>query len=335
MWAYYQRMFRYAETGDGASIATQFALQGTLYGAPSVPGWSQLNQLFFDHSDGKTSPGDALYSKFGQSGGDMLMAGVLSNLPKLFGAPGIDIYSRGDVSPRILTQNPVTNSAAVSAFSKIMGGIADGVALFGSQNPHLSAEQVGEVLSNMIPNRPIAGFMEQALAHGNDTDMHGNLVSQSKNWMEATYRMIGLRSLNQSKELNAFYANKQAMEIKAGQDDVFRQNLKGAIRGGDYDAIPGFMAKYVENGGDPRQTRRMLRSAYQSATETRGLGQLNDALKSPSKAYQVQRLLDAQVGIDDDANTPDPSEAYGSVDPMNGEQPQATEDSASMAYGIN
>lgn len=337
MWAYYQRMFRYVETGDKAALGTQYALQGTLYGAQTVPGWSELNNMFFEHSNGEESPYDSMTRNFGHSGGDMLMTGVLSNLPKLFGVDGVNLYSRGDVTPRV-PQSPadaITKSAAVSMFTKVAGGIAQAAQLFSQSNPDLNKQQVGEVLSNMIPNRPIAGMIEQLLAGGADTDSHGQLVAQTKTWMDATYRMLGLRSMTQAKQLEAFYANKQAQEIQAARTDQYNIKIRGSIRNGDLDSMPDYVNQYLEQGGDPRQVRRMLRDAYTSATQTRAQRQLSTVMHSAGKTEMTQRLLDARVSITDEANTGSIEDAYGMNDPLNGSQPQSSEGQNSMAYGLN
>jgi hypothetical protein len=323
MYAYYQRLFRYVETGDKAAIGVQYAMQSTLFGAKTVPGFAELNNLFFEHSDGDATPYDALYNKFGQSAGDLMMGGTLSNLPKIFGADGVDLYSRGDVSPRILTQNPVTNSAPVAAVSKVMQGIGAAMALFSDQNPHLSSQQVGEVLSNAIPNRPIAGMFEQAMAGGYDTDGLGQVVSQSKTMMDSMYRIMGLRSMQASKEVDAFYQNKQAAEISAGAQEKFNTLIRGAVRDGNMDNIPGFVETYLENGHDPRQVKRMLRSAYEAALKTRGERQLENVIKHPEKMSQVTRLLNAQVGLEFDAESTSPWEMSDPLD--NAAAPSATE----------
>jgi len=340
MWAYYQRMFRYIETGDAASIGIQYAMQGTLFGSKSVPGFEQLNNMFFENSDGQTSPYDALYRKFGHDGGDMLMAGVLSNLPKMFGAEGVDLVSRGDVSPRIVTTaltDPmavVTASAPVTIVKKIKDGIGQGVALFSEANPQLTSQQVGEVLSNMIPNRPIAGMIEQLMAGGKDTDRTGQLVAESKTWMDATYRMMGLRSLEQSKQLEAFYANKQAMEINAGQQEILNRSTRGLIRGGNMDDLPAVFEAYVDNGGDPRNFRRWLSNSFESATKTRSEQQLEDVVKNPNKMHMVERLLDAQVGVTSDAETEDPVDSLTIKDPLDGEVPRNSESDDMTAYQL-
>lgn len=332
MWAYYQRMFRYVETGDKASIGIQAALQGSLYGVPSVPGFSELNSLFFQHDDGKSSPYDALYAKFGPAMGDMLMAGTLSNLPKLFGAPGVSIYTRGDVSPRIVTQNPITNSAPVAMISKIMQAVADGVHVFSRQNPNLDEQQVGEVFANMMPNRPLSGMIEQVFANGFSTDASGQVKTDTTSRMESVYRMIGLRSLDQSKQLEAYYSNKQAMQISAAKQGQFRELLRGAIRGGNEADVPDFIAKYLADGGDPRQVKRLISDAYRTATTPKATLQLTTALRSPSKMAEAKRLMDMGVSITDTKNTD--TSVLDTPDPLNNEQPTATENSDSMAYGI-
>lgn len=321
MVAYYQRMFRYIETGDKAALATQYATQATLFGGKTVPGFSELNDLFFEATEGEESVYDSFYRRFGQSGGDMLMAGTLSNLPKMFGAPGVDLSSRGDTTPRIVQQNPLTQNAAVAVTSKVLTGIAEGVKLFAGRNPDLNDQQVGEVLSNMIPNRPIAGFIELALAGGYDTDHLGQVVNQTTTWMEATYRMMGLRSLQQSKSLEAFYANKQAQEISGARQEHFNTLIRGSIRNGDPDAIPKYIESYLDQGGDPRQVRRMIKRAYDAALNSRSERQLDKVLGDADKMSQVTRLLDAGIGIGEELEGPDPTETFATGDSLDNATP--------------
>lgn len=87
---YYQRMFRYLETKDHRALATQYASQAAVFGMQSVPGWGALNWAFFDQQQAENEdPVDSLYRRFGQFDGDLLMHGLLSNLPKIFGGDGI------------------------------------------------------------------------------------------------------------------------------------------------------------------------------------------------------------------------------------------------------
>jgi len=303
IWNYYQRLFRYIETGDARSFATQYAAQGALFGVTGLPGWSAVNKLFFDHSDGENSPYDAIYERFGQSTGDVLMGGTLSNLPKLAnllpgeqGVQGIDLYSRGDTNIRLPGFNP---PPFVDTLSRVWQGVAQGVAAFSSSNPNLTDNRLAEILSNVLTNRPLAGFVEQTLAEGYDTDWSGQVAGESKGLMESAYRILGGRSMRQSKELEAFYSNKNAQEIQNAKMEDLRLSVRSALRAGEFDSIPDYFDQYVLNGGDPRRFKRWLKSNYEAATSSRAERMLDDVMGDETKTALTQRLLDAQVEVDE------------------------------------
>lgn len=331
MYNYWQRLFRYVETKDMRSLATQYAMQGGLFGAKTFPGFEQANALFFSQADGETSPYDGLINKFGQSAGDWLMAGSMSNLPKLFGAEGVDLYSRGDVSPRLPGLNL---PPAATLFTKIKEGIGRTIDLFSEQNPGISMQQIGELLSNTIPNRPLAGWAEVLMADSKDTDGYGQLVAESQGYMESAYRMMGLRSLRQSKELEAFYGNKEAQEIEASKKERLREASRAMIRSGNPDAIDKIWEAYQLNGGDARNFRRWWIDNFEAATETRTSRQLESVANDPQRASQLQRLLDAEISTQEDEATPDPYDALTPPDPMDDPlTPVATEDDLGISYG--
>lgn len=307
MQEYYQRMFRYVETGDHRALATQQAMQGSLFGIQTIPGWQQFQAMMNTTGGGENDPGSALREKFGAAG-DLMMGGVLSNIPTLFGAPAVDLYSRGDTSIRL----PGTSlPPAISIMAKISNGIGAGIQAFSQMNPGISHTQLAEIVSNMMPNRPMSGIIEQFGAHGNQTDKYGALVTDTQSAMEAAYRVIGLRSERQDTQLNAYYTNKTAMAHKASMDDVLRLQTRALMRQGDYDKIPQQFSTYVNNGGDPRQFQRWMRENYQAATTPKATQQLNAMYKNPKAMQEVHRLLAANVSIDDDAKTGDPTERYG------------------------
>lgn len=307
---YYQRMFRYIETKDYGSLVTQYGTQASLFGVTSIPGWSEFNKAMSAAGEGENDPTSQIWNRFGEGPGDLIGGGIISNIPKLFGAPAVDLYSRGDTSVRL----PGTVvPPAISISMKIMQGIGEGIQAFSDANPALTGTQLSEIVSNMMPNRPVAGIIEQFGAGGRDTDHYGQLVSETKGAMELTYRVLGLRSMRQSKEIEAFYGNKNAMEHKASADEVLRTATRSAMREGNYDALPDIFNKYLENGGDPRYFRRWIKSNFIAATDTRAQRQL-DAMLKGNKMQEVIRLLDAGVSIDADEKTPNPEDSYGAVD---------------------
>jgi hypothetical protein len=269
-----------------------------------LPGYAEASKFFFNHSDGKIDANDAIREKFGQTTGDLIAAGTLSNIPKLFGLPGVDLYSRGDTAVRLPGFNL---PPGFSIASKVITGVAEGLkATYGAitgSNPAFTRTQLAEIASNTIPNRPLAGMIEQFFAHGDDTDQYGQVVSDTQSMAEGVYRILGVRSERQSKAIEATYQNRNAMELQASQADLLRVASRAAIRSGNADALPHIMQAYIEGGGDPRYFRKWLKSTYEAATTPVAERQLQQVLKSPQKMGYVARLLDAGVSIKGDDNT--------------------------------
>lgn len=307
IWNYYQRLFRYVETGDMRSLATQYATQSALFGMTTVPGFNIVNKLFFDHDNGNDSPLDGIYQRFGESSADFLFGGVMSNLPKLMNilpgnqnVEGVDLYSRGDTNVRL----PGFNAPPIfDTMSRVYGALSNGVYNWWHDNPNLTSNQVAETLSNMLTNRPIAGFIEQFFADGYDTDRFGQLVAESHGLMEQTARVIGIRSLRQSKELEAFYSNNNAKTLQRALMSDLNRSSRASIRAGDEAALPGFFNEYVQRGGDPRRFNQWMKRNAEAALETRGERQLDNMMKNPAKAELMQRLLDMGVSISESDET--------------------------------
>jgi hypothetical protein len=330
--AYYQRLFRYIETGDGRALATQYGMQAGLFGVKTVPGWAELNSLLGDTNEDVT-PYDSIFNRFGAEAGSAIMGGAIGSLPMIFGQEGLDLTSRGDTSYRTPVINPI---AIYATGKKMIQGIGHAIDLFSSEHPELAGRQVAEILSNSIPNRPMAGIIEALGAGGKDTDNTGQVVSETKNLLESAYRMMGGRSMRQSQEVEAFYGNKRAMEEQAGRQDVLRRETRARMRSGEKaDSMQDVFDTYVENGGDPRYYKRWIRDNYKSAVETRSERQLEAAMKSPARQAQAQRLLNARVGLAQEREEPEVDDAtYGVQDSMDNEQPTARpDDNAELMYG--
>lgn len=324
IWNYYQRMFRYVETGDMRSLATQYATQSALFGVTTVPGWSVINKLFFDHSDGENSPMDGIYKRFGSEAGDVLFGGVMSNLPKIVNllpgeqnVGGIDLYSRGDTNVRLpgLNAPPI-----VDTMKRVWTAVSQGIHAFSASNPNLTTNQVAEIASNMLTNRPMAGFIETFFADGYDTDRYGQVAAEANGLMERTARVIGVRSLRQSKELEAFYANNNATTLQRAMMSDLNRSSRAAIRAGDASSLPRYYEEYIRRGGDPRRFNQWMKNNAEAALQTRGERQLDDMMKNPAKAKLVERLLDmgVSVGEADELDQSGEMNPYNSTDMNSG-----------------
>src|SRR3546814_1693804 len=86
----------------------------------------------------------------------------------------------------------------------------------------LTAQQGAEILSNMLGNRPIAGLIETFGAGGYDTDKFGQVVSKNViedqenfSYLNTASRLMGIKSMQQQKDTDAFYDDKEAGEEQA------------------------------------------------------------------------------------------------------------------------
>lgn len=332
--AYWQRLFRYVETKDYASLGTQMAMQGAIFGVNTLPGWSQFNSLVSnvrqDHQDVNSGLRNRLGSNaHGGTGSlaDFMLNGTLSNIPTLFGGPGVDLYSRGDVNIRVPAIGGVDSIPAYAVVGKILNGIGEAAGAM-QQGTGMSRTQLAEILAHTISNRPIAGWIERMADDGNQVDRYGQLVTETKGYMEGAYRLMGLRSERQSNELNQFYAQKNAQTHKAAADAVLNLATRAAMREGNTDAMPAIYQKYMENGGDPRYFSRWAKRNFEAATSTRGernlTTQMKRTLRDPKAMDQVVRMLDAGVSVDQDEKTPDPSTYFGDQDRGEDELNQGT-----------
>lgn len=303
MWNYYQRMFRYVETGQTRALATQAAMQSGLFGLSTVPGAQAINGIWGMTHDNQSTPIDAFYERFGEEAGDFLLGGVLSNFTKLAnllpgeqGIDGIAFYSRGDTNIRAPFLNPPpifdTAKRGWEALKQVGSMVSN-------SNPNFTPRQIAEVMSNLITNRPMAGWIETLGAGGMDTDGYGQVVSQNLGYAEAFARVSGVRSLRQQKELESYYARKDAMEAQNAMRQELNVSARAAIRAGDIESLPDYYSEYVKRGGDPRRFTRWMKDNYEAATESRGESMLDDFSKSPTKVGQMNALLNMDVNLDD------------------------------------
>lgn len=337
IYAYYQRLFRYVETGDTGALGAQYATQAGLFGLKTVPGFQEMNSLFFTENNGDKDLMDHISERFGQSTSDLLMAGTLGNIPAMFGGESMDLTSRGDTSFR----TPVFNAPAIwTTGVKIGNGLADMAGLFSSKNPDLSATQVAEVFANAIPNRPMAGMIEQIFGEARDTDGKGALISESQSWMESAYRMMGTRSYRESRDIEAYYTHKQGMEIQANKMATLRETTRGVIRDRgvteeSLSEMNDVFATYIQQGGDPKQYKKWIKSQFKAATETRTERELERLLKNDRNQSDANRLLNNYVP-DSSEDAVDMSWDQEAPDPMNSPTPTNSElDDTNMMYGLD
>lgn len=291
MFNYYQRLYRYIETGDARSAALQFSMQAGLFGMATVPGWKQFNDTYAWSEGGEASPYDGVYRRFGREAGDLLTAGVLSNLPKLFSDDGIALYTRGDTAPRLPGANPFP---AMQVGADLFAGVGRGIDMFRSEHPGVSAHEITEIIGQMLPNRPLSGLLDVAL--GYSADRRGNVISNEVNQgLNGIFRVAGFKPLKEAKLNEALFANRREQEMKLAQRKRLLRSGRALLRAEGAQALPALAQKYLEQGGDPAYIKSWIQELILSAENSKAERQLLDVLGDIDKMNQLNRLLDARV----------------------------------------
>lgn len=297
MLQYNMRLFRWMETGQFAAVGRQLATQMSLFGMASTPGFAALQWLgggvlAGDASEGKT-PLDAIYERFGPVAGAAVAHGGITQLATLFGlTPGESpaLFSRGDANLR----SPNLNMTQIMAGLGVVKTIGEGIwnlteeTLF--DGSPTSNQRVAEILANGMPNRAIKGAITVLAGGGQDVDRSGQVISETRNTFETVYRMMGLRSVRQQGEIEAYYLNNRALEQDAARLSRLRLSTRSLIRAGEFDRLPEVFQKYIDSGGKPWNFGQWIRSQIDEAVDPRGQKQLLRVMRSPGYESLARRV---------------------------------------------
>lgn len=321
---YYQRLFGYVETKNWGSLASQFVAQGALFGVPSVPGWTALDSFSQAVGEGDETATDKIADNTAGLH-DLMMGGAIASLPKLFGAPAMSIYTRGDTNLRV--PNMSHGLADVAPAVSVIGKMADGLVQIGKylgDDAPKTTQRMGELLSNFVVNRTLGGQIEIALAGGYDTDRVGHTVSIAQSQAEKIYRLMGMKSMGQEELVRAYYRSKPYQEQQAALQSQLRYSMRAAIRNGQFEELlPIFRDQYIERGGDIRGFRRAVTEAKKSALDTKAQRAFDSALKKSTTAAEIQRYMSAGIETDnDDAEEKTAVDVLNSIDGVNPEEAQ-------------
>lgn len=292
-WNYGQRLYGYIEQGDMRALATQFALQGMMFGLASEPGYQQFSDLWHLASNNSQSdPYDAIYKHMGVNTADAVMWGGAAVLPMLLGGDGVALATRGDANVRM----PIVQGAPAPI--KVMGDMIQAVGLgidqFTDGVPGVSLSQTAEIFAAFSPSRPLSGVTQLFLGHA--TDRRGNVVSnQVRDGMSFGYKLAGTKELEEAKAGRAYYRQGQVDAKQRTARDKLNRALDSRLRSGDYSDMPEIVNKYFETGGRPSSLPSYLRDHLKKATNQRQDLQFLDQLKSQQmdNVWRGQQLRSA------------------------------------------
>lgn len=206
-----QNMLRFVADGSKKQALTMGAMQTSLFGVQSWPGFGQLNQMI-----GETNAGNLdLYSISGaddpRSTASYFMYGLASHAL----AVPIDFYTRGDLALRHNTVVPtgLADFPVVSTLSKAVGNVVNTARLLTDDNvtvgqalahglAHNGMNRPMQGLGNIVRNKITSNSGQVQFDNANYVDYD---MQQELNWGGMFARAIGTRPLNEAIIQGNFY----------------------------------------------------------------------------------------------------------------------------------
>ena len=301
----FQQATRHIANGNDKAVAMMAALQGTIFGAQSLPGFNLANQGLA--AWGGDEYKDA-YSETRRVLGEDVANGVLyGGASSLLGA---NLWVRGDTNPRNITGIPITPSdlAQVNYYGRALGAMKQwGDSILSGGNLKVSTL---EAIAHANISRPLTGLSELAL--GARTTNGGTLetaIGQDLLSWGSAVRLLGAKPMQEALTSEATYKfgvvrAKEQQELNelayALRTDMIAE--KGTI---DQEAISNYAKKYIEVGGHPQGFRKWYLANLSKATTPRAQLFAEAIKKNPwAKTYQELASPDLSDGLEESMQTP-------------------------------
>ena len=292
MWNYLQRIVSVIETKSVRTGALQVGLQASLFGAETLPGWSEYTNLFMDNYDGSHSIVDRLNESMGSVGADVFLNGTVSNLPRLLGMDdGISIGPRANVGVPFAQGLSATNVAGVRMITRAAQTI--GSAWDAALADHeIDPVHQAEILSASGLNKGLANLIELAVGHA--VDYQGNIIEQdTRTTVGVASRLLGLKPLMADEMRQENYRNRTTDAIRDGLKERLALTLKSKIRNGRLKEqdVEEALTDYVQAGGNAESFRRFFQSQIVRGVVSKRDREIKDALQNSMDKNRVARLI--------------------------------------------
>jgi len=296
---YYQRLYRWVEDGDFKSVGRSLAMQAATFGVGGTPGFRELSGILGGEEDGDSLM-DGIYERFGPALGSVVAQGGMNQITTLFNVipgvnlPAVALHTRGDVSVRhpaidFAKGVPALPIGLETVKDLVTGAFGVAEAMVSPNEPN-SGRYMAEILARNMPSRMLRGALSVMALGGQEADVYGNLMSETKTDFESMYRMLGLRSARQQAEIEAYFLNQKSLGIDADKMDKVRSASRALIRSGEYDRLPEVFQDYLNAGGKPWNYADWVKGMIQEAGQTRGQKQLYQMMRGPGHEVLVNRL---------------------------------------------
>lgn len=223
-----QQMYRGFELRDYKMLMKMGLMQGSIFGAKSLPGFNQVSEMIGEHySDPNIDMITGLYRAVPEGVADIVLYGMPSNL-------GPAVHTRGDIQPRIPNiLGGVQNLASV----QILKQAYDAASLLGQTTSQLgdkgATQAFAEALSVQSISRPVARLSE--LVTGHSVTRSGNQIAgpdEIYSTQGILARVFATRGLRETKAREAQYLNSMYNTIDRESRQEAMKVLKNHIRSG-------------------------------------------------------------------------------------------------------
>lgn len=256
----FQQLFRYMENGEKKAIAYGAALQTTLFGLQSLPGFQMLNNHIIGNAAGNPTHNDiygATENFMDKKLGDYLLYGAASNVLNA------GLYTRGDINPRQITLLPVNplNYPAIAGSVRFVSDLYDTAKRISNGGDIGASLLIG--LEHNGLSRPLQGLAQ--LMNGYTTTSKGQLIADARKGMgdnssgSADYfdianysRILGARPLDEAVTLDALYRS----NLYKAKDTARMEDLGKAVMTKMYgnqspseEDISNYLSEYSASGG--------------------------------------------------------------------------------------
>jgi len=297
---YAQWMMRTVANGAGKDAAIALAMQSSLFGVRSVPGFSVLN-----HQIAKSNSG--MVDLYTMAGTDADPHGAGAYL--LYGAVPADLYTRGDMTPRQVSVVPLdpTQWATYTIFLKAGANLIRTATGAAAGMLHGDPGAVGNALSYGLAHnglsRPLQGL--GTVLNGNVTTNQGTPMFLHSNWegynpaqgfnyMALGARILGGRPRDEAILMDSYYRRTAYQtEIRKRVMDV-GASMRNALLSGNAmteSELSGFMNKYAAAGGQLENFNQFFGQQLTAANSS-SVKQFRDKLQKDgpfSRAYNAMK----------------------------------------------
>jgi hypothetical protein len=290
-----QSFLKNVEAGNKGAVAKMVGLQAGLFGAQSIPGFQMLNQHIGERSNENNDFYSAATGLLGSEVGNALLYGLASSSTIPVTGQGIDLYSRGDLTPRtpILIPTGVDEVPIISILGNFVNSVSGAMTKIHDGAPIM--DSMLTALGHNGLNRPLQGIAQ--LLAGERTTRQGKLLFEYQGWdtWNGITKVLGTKTLDEAVASSSFYRSASYKAARQEELDQLGVSYREVVRAGAQDSGTyfDFMQKYTAKGGKAERFNSWVINNQKSATESQ-IGKLRENNNSPEGRY-LQQVMGGDV----------------------------------------